>query len=49
MESLEAFVKYVNKQGKDEADKLVELQRILDELDTCDKPVYFIHDTVVNK
>ena len=48
MESLETFVKYVNKQGKDEKTKLDELQQILDELDTCDKPVYLREDTVSN-
>ncbi len=48
MGSLETFVKYVNKQGKDEKTKLDELQQILDELDTCDKPVYLRHVTVSN-
>ncbi len=48
MQSLETFVKHTIKQGKSETDNLDELQQILDDLDTRDKPIYLRYDITSN-
>ncbi len=48
MKSLETFVKHTVRQGKDEADNLDELQQILADLDTEDKPIYLRYDVISN-
>ena len=48
MQSLETFVEHTIRQGKNETNNLDELQQILDDLDTKDKPVYLQYDVISN-